>query len=242
LDLSILITNYNYQDYIQKSIESCLNQNTSFNYEIVVVDDGSTDNSIERIKQFKEKIKFFSIKNSGIEKASNFGINKCNGEYITRLDADDFLKPSFIQSNLELLKNSTATFAYSNYDAVNYKDDVLWNMKLPSFNEIEIFQRGDFLATGTVYLKSQIALAGYFNETTKNCGLENYELIIKILKSGAVGLLNEQNLFCYRIHNKNMSSIRRNSIIEYGKKITRLLLKTDYMTNRYHPYKLILDA
>ena len=72
LDLSILITNYNYQDYIKKSIESCIKQMTSFNYEIVVIDDGSTDNSLNLIKSFKEKTRFYSIKNSGIEKASNY--------------------------------------------------------------------------------------------------------------------------------------------------------------------------
>ena len=215
---------------------------TSFNYEIVVIDDGSTDNSLNLIKSFKEKTRFYSIKNSGIEKASNFGINKCKGEYITRLDADDYLKPNFVQSNLKLIKNSKAKFVYSNYDAVNNEDDILWKMKLPNFDKAEIFKRGDFLATGTVYLKSQISALGSFNETTKNCGLENYELIIKILKSGSVGLLNKENLFCYRIHNKNMSSTRRNSIIQYGKKITKSLLHTDYMTNKYHPYKLTLDV
>ena len=99
---------------------------TSFNYEIVVIDDGSTDNSLNLIKSFKEKTRFYSIKNSGIEKASNFGINKCKGEYITRLDADDYLKPNFVQSNLKLIKNSKAKFVYSNYDAVNNEDDILW--------------------------------------------------------------------------------------------------------------------
>ena len=92
---------------------------------------------------------------------------------MSRLDADDYLKPNFVQCPISnLLKNSKAKFVYSNYDAVNNEDDILWKMKLPNFDKAEIFKRGDFLATGTVYLKSQISAAGSFNETTKNCGLE----------------------------------------------------------------------
>ena len=117
---------------------------TSFNYEIVVIDDG-IGQFFKFNKSFKEKTRFYSIKNSGIEKASNFGINKCKGEYITRLDADDYLKPNFVQSNLKLIKNSKAKFVYSNYDAVNNEDDILWKMKLPNFDKAEILKEEIFL-------------------------------------------------------------------------------------------------
>ena len=91
MDISIVITTYNYQHYIQQCLESCLEQNTDLDYEVIIVNDGSTDKTQEILDKFKdqERLTLIEIQNSGIEKASNKGFLYAKGEFIVRLDADD---------------------------------------------------------------------------------------------------------------------------------------------------------
>ncbi len=241
VDLSVVVTCYNYKQYISECILSCINQNTDFNYEIIVIDDGSTDGSQEIIKSFSDEILFFPKENSGVECSSNFGIKKSNGKFITRLDADDFYNENFIQKSLEkIISNDLDDFAftYSNYSAIDEDSNTLWESDLPVFCSQEIFSRGDFLASGTIFSREALFEAGLYNEEKPNCGLENFELVLKLLKKGRIGLLNKMNLFNYRIHNKNMSHTRRKAIIDYGFKLCRNLNIGPYKTNEFHPYKL----
>ena len=239
-DISLIITNYNYEQFLQECIESCLDQKTSFTKEIIVVDDGSTDRSKEIINKYSDNIKTIFKHNTGVENSSNIGILKSKANYVVRIDADDYLKPDFVELTLETLLSSNMSFIYSNYDAVNDKSEILWRSCLPVFNKDEIFSRGDFLATGTVYKKRDLLDLGLYNEKYKNCGLENFELIVSLLKNSNFGQLIDDNLFSYRIHSKNMSTSRRSDIISYGRRLCRLKGIGDYSTNEHHPYKLIL--
>lgn len=86
---SVIIPLYNKEDYIDKTIESVLNQSFK-NYEVIVVDDGSTDGSLKRVEAFQDlRIKVLKQKNSGVSVARNKGIEACNGTYIALIDADD---------------------------------------------------------------------------------------------------------------------------------------------------------
>lgn len=86
---SIIIPLYNKEKYIQNTIESALNQ-TFKDFEIIVVNDGSTDSSLATVKQIEDsRIKIFSIKNGGVSRARNFGIEKAKSDLIAFLDADD---------------------------------------------------------------------------------------------------------------------------------------------------------
>ena len=99
--ISIIITNYNKEKFILKTLNSCKNQ-TDKNFEIIIIDDASTDKSLEIIKKFvsknkKIKIKLFlnkvkKYKNSNLSQLNsiNKALKYCNGEYISLLDGDDF--------------------------------------------------------------------------------------------------------------------------------------------------------
>ena len=91
IKLSIIIPVYNVQDYIKECIESILNQ-TINDIEIIVVDDGSLDNSIKIVKEFNDsRIKIITQENRGLSAARNSGIAIANGEYIAFVDSDDFI-------------------------------------------------------------------------------------------------------------------------------------------------------
>ena len=87
-DVSIIITNYNYGKYISRCLRSCLNQERVL-YEVIVVDDCSTDNSFEMIRPFAEQIRFLKTeKNSGVAAAANLGIQKVKTKYALLLNPD----------------------------------------------------------------------------------------------------------------------------------------------------------
>ena len=240
--VSIIITNYNYSKYLADCIRSCLDQKTTTPYEVLLVDDGSTDDSLDIATSFAaDRLKIIMRQNGGIEAASNEGIEKSQGEFIVRVDADDYLLPGFLEEIVNRLIGSTCHFAYSNYQVVDECNNILSCEELPSFDKNEILNRGDFLATGTVYNRSIVLKQGGYNEATPNCGLENYELILKLVQSGSMGLHIGENLFAYRLHGNNISTKRRSEIISYGKRLFNSLSMGTYSTNRFHPYKLDLN-
>lgn len=102
---SVIIPVYNKQAYIKTTLESCLSQSFT-NFEVIIVNDGSTDGSLGTIKQFKdERIKLFTTKNEGISKARNLAISNAVGELIAFLDADDVWMPNHLEDLYSLYKN-----------------------------------------------------------------------------------------------------------------------------------------
>ena len=102
---SIIIPLYNQEKYIQNTIESALNQ-TFKDFEIIVVNDGSTDSSLAIVKQIEDsRIKIFSIKNGGVSRARNFGIEKAKSDLIAFLDADDLWRNNHLEALYKLWKD-----------------------------------------------------------------------------------------------------------------------------------------
>jgi len=90
-EVSIIITNYNYGDYLPRCLRSCLSQE-NVGVEVILVDDCSTDDSMEKIRPFVDKIKILKTeKNSGVAVAANLGIQNCVGQFFFRVDADDYI-------------------------------------------------------------------------------------------------------------------------------------------------------
>ena len=91
-DISIIVPIYNAEKYLNKCLDSLINQ-TKKELEFVLINDGSTDKTDSIIKNYNDKrIKYFKNKNQGIGKTRNFGISKSSGKYIMFLDSDDYLK------------------------------------------------------------------------------------------------------------------------------------------------------
>lgn len=113
VDLSIVVPVYNYVELIEANINAILNQKTKYNYEVIIVDDGSTDGAGEVIKQYENnsKVKLIYQKNAGIGAARNTGINNAVGKYIMFVDCDDIVHDDIVETLLNK--------AYSNdYDMV----------------------------------------------------------------------------------------------------------------------------
>ncbi len=106
--VSILIPLYNAEEYLAETIDSCLNQ-TYDNIEIIIVDDGSTDLSLEIAKKYEKEYKHIKVeaqKNSGASAARNRAFGLSSGDFIQYLDADDILHPDKIHLQMEVLRNA----------------------------------------------------------------------------------------------------------------------------------------
>ena len=232
---SIIITAYNYEKYIRESVESALNQDFSDKYEIIVVDDCSSDKTGLILDDYDSLIRVNNETNLGIEVSVNKSIRKALGKYIVRLDADDYLEYDFLSEVSQHIE-SEDVFYYGDYTSVSGNSSQLSKVKLLEFDKIEVECRGDFLATGTVYSKKMLLDIGLCNEKNKNCGLENYQLILELMARGYSGKHIKKNLFFYRRHENSLSNKKFVSIKNYGNELARRYELDFYSINQYHPY------
>lgn len=102
--VSVILAVYNREDYVVQSIESALNQ-TYKNIQLIIIDDGSTDGTVEKIKEIKDdRIELYSLgKNYHISYATNRGLEKVKGDYVAILDSDDFWEPEKLKIQLDYL-------------------------------------------------------------------------------------------------------------------------------------------
>ena len=105
--VTIYITNHNYGKYINKAIRSVLDQSLN-EFELIIIDDGSTDNSLKIIDQYKNHRKIISVyqKNKGLTVSNNIALRLSRGKYIIRLDADDWLDPNALQIMSDYLEKN----------------------------------------------------------------------------------------------------------------------------------------
>ena len=120
--VSIIVPCYNVEKYLEQCVESLVNQ-TVENYEVLLIDDGSTDQTPELCDQFekkyKDKVKAYHKKNGGLCDARNYGIKKAKGKYLMFVDSDDWVKPNFVELPL---KKAEEGFDIVTFDAIEIYD------------------------------------------------------------------------------------------------------------------------
>jgi glycosyltransferase involved in cell wall biosynthesis len=115
--ISVIVPLYNKEHHIEKSINSIINQTYS-NFEVIIIDDGSSDNSLNIIRTIVDaRIKIITQPNAGVSAARNRGINESKGEYITFLDADDLWEKDYLETQIKL----TINYPSCDIFATNYK-------------------------------------------------------------------------------------------------------------------------
>lgn len=135
--ISVIVPVFNASKTIKKCIESILNQ-TSPVFEIVLVNDGSTDNSEQVIKKYKEKydnIKYYSKENSGVANTRNYGIEKATGNYILFIDSDDYIEQDLIEKCSKYIEQGIELIKFK-LKRVNEKGDTIETVDGPTFEKV----------------------------------------------------------------------------------------------------------
>jgi len=132
--VTIYILNYNYSKYLAKAVESALSQ-TYKNLEILVIDDGSTDDSLEIINRYSDKVKIIEQNNIGLVKSIIKAFSIAEGEFVVRLDADDWLDPKCIEELVKKIsKNKNAALAFPDYYEVDEFEQIIRRIKRHDFS------------------------------------------------------------------------------------------------------------
>lgn len=116
---SFIVAVYNISKYINRCMDSLLNQ-TIKDYEIIVVNDGSTDDSLEKIRKYEQVIKIVNKENGGLASARNKGMEVATGEYCVFIDGDDFVKRDYLEIfDKKIAKNNTLDIVMGGYTSLN---------------------------------------------------------------------------------------------------------------------------
>lgn len=123
IDVSVIVPCYNIENYVKRCIESLINQKTQFSYEIILIDDGSTDKTSAICDSFftLSNIHIIHQVNGGLSNARNKGISLSKGEYITFVDGDDFVSENYIEDLLKSIKMYSSDVSIVNFYLFNEK-------------------------------------------------------------------------------------------------------------------------
>lgn len=223
--ISVIIPNYNYADYVGDAIRSVLSQ-TYRNFEIIVVNNGSDDNSLEVLNEFSNEIVLVNQSNKGQSGARNSGIEKSTGDIITFLDADDIWESTKLEKQILLLSNDTH-LVYCGISRFDSKSGEIISNDFPKYKgscaSYFLENPGAAIVLGgestVMVTRELIRKVGIFDSTLsisagwdfyRRCSLyTNFDFVPEILAR-------------YRIHDKNMSFMSKDRIRDIRDSFFRL--------------------
>lgn len=212
IQLSIIIPCYNYGMFLKECLESVQHQ-TFKNWECIVVDNGSTDDSKEVAMSFVNKDKRFIYvytEQRGVSYARNEAVRISKGQYILPLDADDKIGPDYCLKALDILsKNSDVKVVYSNAELFGASRG---KWVLPEFSFKNLLIENSIFCSA-FFRKSDFEIAGGYSEEMKE-GFEDWDFWIRMLKSGGKVVKMEETFFYYRIRENS-----RNNVLDKQKQL-----------------------
>lgn len=223
--VSVIITCYNYAEYIGGAIESALKQ-TQKPLEIIVINDGSTDNSIDIIKKYSDRVTIIDKKNEGVIAAKNQGLLAAKGEWIIFLDADDTLDQTYIEKTLRYARENNYDVVYTDMRYIGVKDEV-FKASPYSFGRLLY---GNFIHNSSLYSKTKLHQAGGYKEAMKG-GFEDWEINISLGENHTrFGYLKEA-LLNYRQHgdDKGRNNEAQRQAAALAAKVRRLHRKSYFL-------------
>jgi len=200
MDFTLVITNYNREQFIDRAIRSCLMQMIlRRTVEIILVDDASTDGSIEIVREFGNEVRVFRQEvNQGVAAASNVGLEHAQGRYWMRVDSDDFLNAhacAFLGSILD--ENPDIDFAYCDHHRVDVRGVKISRVRLD--NDEALYEHG----AGVLFRTESLREIGGYDASLRNA--EDRDLLMRLRAQGVKGYYLPVSLYRYYIHGDNIS-------------------------------------
>jgi len=207
--ISVIIPNYNRASLIGDTIENMLAQSLAPS-EVIVVDDGSTDNSRDVIRSFGSRVRLIAQENQGPGAARNAGFAASTGEFIQFMDSDDLASRNKLAMQLAALESSEADFAYCSWvrteigrGEMAFVGPVMQSQVLPDWKPMLEWQMGPWCLVfqNCLFRRSILEQAGQFR--TDLISSEDSEYLVRILLAGANPVFTGRCIVFYRCHNQN---------------------------------------
>jgi hypothetical protein len=205
--ISVVVTCYNHENYIEQCLRSIFKQ-TYRNIELIVLDDGSTDNSSEIIKEVLKESPFVttfeSHENIGVVRTRNKGLILLNGDYFLFVDSDDFLDETYVEELYECAINRQADIVYC--DLFNFEKNEVY-LKAQEFG-IHSILVSNYISNCSL-VKKAILKGTYYDETLSGKKLEDYDFFLNlIINNGAKAVYQPNAKLNYRVFEKDSISKR----------------------------------
>ena len=216
MKVSILIPSFNQKDFLPEAIDSAISQTVPC--EIIVIDDGSTDGSLEIAKKYEEKgVKVISQVNKGLPSARNTGIMNAIGEFILPLDADDILLENCVARMLEVQEKTDADIV-----APSFKHFGLVNTEVLLYKELTLkhFCVANFIPYFSLLRKSKLLEIGGYSPRML-WGYEDWHLTFNLLSRGAKLETIQESLVLYRTKDNSMLAEAQKHHVELISQIQR---------------------
>ena len=202
--VSIITPVYNSKKFIKDAIESVIAQSYQ-NWEMIIVDDASTDNSMEIIQRYVNReyriVLFSNDKNLGASESRNLAIREAKGNYIAFLDSDDRWLPNKLEKQIELMERENIAMSYSNYETINEDGFITGKFLAPSKITYQDMLKTSYIGTLTTIYSVRKVGKIYF----MNIGHEDYILKLEILKKIDYALGVDEVLAQYQIRENSLS-------------------------------------
>ncbi|MEL6462758.1 MAG: glycosyltransferase [Cyanobacteria bacterium J06621_15] len=232
--ISIVIPVYNREDYLKIAIESVLRQTFS-NLELIIWDDGSTDNSVEIANQYAQKdkrVKLIAAKHQGFSNSLKSAFSICSGKYIGWVDSDDLIAPNTLSETIQILDNNlNIGLVYTDYFLIDKDNKVLGKgirCQIPYSKDRLLV---DFMTFHFRLMRKEVfEQAGGINENTGS--VPDYDLCLRLSEITEVYHL-EQPLYYYRQHSGNMSSNKRIELIYSSQEAIARALQRRGLSDKY---------
>ena len=244
--VSVIIPSYNYIDYIGKCLDSVLSQDYS-QIELIVVDDGSTDGTVEFLKSFNGISKLILQENRGVSVARNRGLLEANGDFIAFLDADDFWDISKISKQVRVALNTQADLVYSGVNLVDPEGVVVTGAIDPQYHgDCSLYFRKyptkAIITLGTsnaLFRKSLIAQSGILDPALSISA--DWDFFRRYCDFAKVSTNNERLVF-YRQHLQNMSTYSKSFVSNVVKMIIKMIIDDRSKYPRWVSIKVCLKV
>ena len=240
-DASIIVPTYNSEKYAKQLCKSLLNQ-TFQNFEVIIVDNYSTDNTIEAIKKISNnnsKFRYFSIRNDGvIGRSRNLGIKNSLSNYIAFHDSDDFWFKNKLAESLSFFPKYDLTYhnlTIKKYNRINIFKKKFNSYQLSENSFLELLTRGNPLSTSGVVCKKQLMINSKFSEEKRFSTIEDFDCWIK-LSLKKIKFKEIKKLRYYNLGDNNMSSEVKNNyrIFHIFNKYKKFLIKKIFIIQKIY--------